>query len=301
MQLTSIDLNLLVVLDAVLDTRSVKSAATRLSLSPSAMSHALARARELLGDPILVRAGKDMVLTARAAELRPRLRELLEGVERVLATEDEVDPPALKRSFSVATTDYVELLLLAEVSREMARASPGVDVYGRRAGDSVVDELRSGACEVALGVFAGLPDDMIQERLFHDSFVCLVRRNHPVLRRRLTPARYAALEHILVSPRGGTRGAVDERLARHGLERRVARTVTSFLAAPFYVASSDHVLTIPRRVGEKLAGRLGLSTCEPPLDLPSLTVSMVWQRRHDSDPVHAWFRDRIAEVAARLD
>jgi DNA-binding transcriptional LysR family regulator len=299
-QLATIDLNLLVVLDAIIDTRSVKQAATRLALSPSATSHALARARELVGDPILVRAGKDMVLTTRAAELRPRLRDLLEGVERALIGDDEVDPATLRRSFTLATTDYVELLLLGEVSRDLAGAAPGVEMLSQRVSESVLDQLRSGACDLAAGVFTQLPDDIVKQPLFSDSFVCLLRRNHPVLRRKLTPARYAALDHILISPRGGHRGTVDEILARHGLERRVARTVSSFVAAPFMVAGSDHVLTLPRRIAAKLAGRLGLVAREPPLELPTFTVSMAWQRRYEADPIHAWLRARLADAAARL-
>lgn len=293
MQLTSLDLNLLVVLDALLETRSVKDAAGRVALSPSATSHALTRLRGQLEDPLLVRAGKEMLLTPRAARLAPRVRAALEGLERALDPEEALDPGRLERTFELAATDLVELVLIRPLSTRLARESPGVNLYCRRMSAEVTTQLRIGGCDLALGVTQGLPDDIHSEVLYRDRFVCLLRRGHPALNRRWTAERYAALEHVLVSPRGGGRGVVDALLARHGLKRRVARTVSSFMVAPHLVAETDYVLTISERIAEPIAQRLGMVPRKPPIELEGYSVVMYWHRRHEEDPVHAWLRDEL--------
>jgi DNA-binding transcriptional LysR family regulator len=301
MQLSSIDLNLLVVLDALLETRSVKLAAARVALSPSATSHALGRAREFLSDPLLVRAGKEMVLSTRARELRPRIRALLEEIDTVLRRGEALVPRELVRTFAVAGSDYAEILLLCELSRAVAASAPGVTLHCKRVTDNVVHQLRAGECELALGVFGKLPNDILTAPVLDDEFVCLLRRGHPALARPLTLRRFAALEHILISPRGGPRGIVDDVLAEHGLERRVARTVPSFLVAPHLVRETDYIITMSRRIAIAVAKPLGLVVRKPPLALPSFTITMAWQRRDDDDPAHQWIRREVMHVARRVN
>ena len=298
MQLSGIDLNLLPVLHALLETRSVKLAATRVNLSSSATSHALARLRETLGDPLLVRAGRSLTLTPRAERLRPRLRQLVEGLDAALRFEDAIDPSTLRRAFRIAANDYVELVVAPALSAEVAATAPGVDLFHEHLDDTAT-ALRSGGADLAIGVLRSLPDDVATERLLTERFVCLMREGHPASRGRLTPARFAALDHLLVAPRGQPSGIVDTRLAELGLRRRVARTLSSFVVAPFVLVDSDLVLTVAERVAQAHAAQLGLVMRRPPIELPTFGVVAAWHRRHAEDPAHVWLRERLRTAVRR--
>lgn len=295
-QLSGIDLNLLPVLHALLQTRSVKLAATRVNLSSSATSHALARLRETLGDPLLVRAGRSLTLTPRAERLQPRLRQLFEGLEAALAFEDAVDPAMLRRAFRIAANDYVELVVTPALSADVAATAPGVDLFHEHLDDPTT-ALRTGGADLAIGVLRSLPEDLQHERLLTERFVLLMRQGHPASRGRLTPARFAALDHLLVAPRGRPTGIVDTRLAELGLHRRVARTVASFVVAPYLLVDSDLVLTVAERVAKTHAASLGLVMRRPPIDLPTYELVAAWHRRHEHDPAHTWLRERLRHVA----
>jgi len=294
-QLSGIDLNLLVVLDALLDTRSVKLAARRVALSPSAASHALARLRHLLGDPILVRVGRELVPSPRAGRLRGELRSVLDGVERLLGPE-EVEPARLRRRFTIACSDYAELVVLPALSRRIAKLAPGVDLQTRPAGADPVAALRAGDCELFVGVCRVSHRDVGREPLFDDDFVCVLRRGHPALRRRWTAEAFAALEHVLVAPTGEPRGVVDLALGKRGLARRVARTCTTSSSAPRLVAGSDYVLTLSARIARELAAPLGLVLRRPPLDLPRFTIAQAWHRGLDGDRALDWLRTAVADA-----
>ena len=297
MQLSSIDLNLLVVLDALLETESVKEAAKRLALSPSATSHALGRLRDLLGDPVLVRAGRRMVRSARGERLRPRVRALTSELAGLLRQE-AFDPATCRDSFRIGSTDYAELFVVAPLSRRLQELAPGIDLRSVAEGVDRVAVLREGVVDFDVGVARDFPEDIDRIELFRDRFVVLLREGHPALGRRLTVARFAALEHVLVAPRGTPRGVVDRLLEREGRRRRVARSVARFFVAPELVAESDYALTISARVAARVAPRLGLVARRPPIALSGYTISLSWHRRNTDDPGHRWMREQIAAVAA---
>jgi len=298
-QLSSIDLNLLLVLHALLETGSVKLAAARLSLSPSATSHSLRRLRELLDDPVLVRAGRNMVLSTRAEGIRARVRRLVEEIDGVFRLE-VFDPKVQRHSFTLANSDYSELLLVAPLSRRLAVEAPGIDLYSVAEGPDRASALREGVVELDLGVVSQLPEDIQSEVLFEDRFVLLVREGHPIIDQRLTVERYAALEHLLVAPRGAPTGVVDRQLATRGLKRRVARTVARFFVAPQLLLGSDYGLTISARVADRVAANLGLVRLEPPLELPRFAISMSWHRRSSEDSAHRFLREQIMAVARAI-
>ena len=293
MQLNAIDLNLLVVLDALLRCGSVKRAAGELHLSPSATSHALARLRELLDDPVLVRAGRSMVLTPRAEGLREELASVLGRVEQLLVPQREVEPRALARAFRIAATDYVELEVLAPLSHHLRELAPGVDLHAIPQPTDIPAALRANACDLAVAVLREAPPDLRKRPLFEEHFVLLMRRGHPASRGRLTPRRYAALEHVLIAPRGEPRGIVDELLEREGLRRRVARCVSGFHVAPSLVAESDYVLTVASRVAQRYAKQLDLVIRKPPLSLPSFELAAIWHQRYEHDLEHRWLRELL--------
>lgn len=292
MHLSALDLNLLVVLHALLETQSVKLAAGRLGLSPSATSHALGRVRDALGDPILVRAGKTLVPTPRGERLRPQLARVLEDVESLFVDTTEIDPAVLRRSFRVATTDYGERVVLEPLGNNLHHCAPGVDLYAFRS-TRLETDIRDGSCDLAVGVINGAPPDVEVEDLFAERFVCLLRKDHPAAKRRLTLRRYAALDHILVAPGGTARGVADRVLAEHDLHRRVARTVASFVVAPRLVCNSDYVLTLAERMARPLAAELDLVVRDAPDPIGGFTVRMAWHRRTDADPAHHWLRNQV--------
>lgn len=299
-RLSSIDTHLLVTLDALLQEESVHGAARRIALSPSATSHALARLRELFGDPLLVRAGRRLRRTPRAEALAPRVREVVSAMEALFQPPESFTPGTLERTFELLTTDHIEFVLMRRLDTVLTAEAPRVRLHSRPIVPDAAAELRNGTVDLAYGTFRSLPDDILQEALFTDRFVTLVRAGHPVLRGPFTLKRFVELDHVLVAPRGTAVGTVDALLAERGLKRRVTRVLGSFLPAPFLVAQSDAVVTMSARLAEPLVPLLGLKVLEPPLPVQPYTLCHIWHRRNDADPAHAWFRGLTARVAASL-
>lgn len=296
MQLSAVDMNLLVVLGALLETGSVKGAASRLGLSPSATSHALSRLRDLLDDPILVRAGQRMVPSARAQELQPRLFRLLSDVVELLGSAGGFDPATARRSFRVSAVDYVDTVLLEPLSLRIDREAPGIDLFSVATGEGVA-RLRSESIDLAIGVYASLPPDIALQPLVTDHMVCVMRKGHRLSRGRLTLERWIEAPHVLTAPQGGTRAIVDTLLEQQGRRRRVARTVTTFRAAARRLVDTDFVLTMPERPARLVADELGLTIRKVPLPIEPFTISLAWHRRHDADPAHRWLRSQLADIA----
>ena len=297
MQLTAVDLNLLVALEALLDTQSVKLAAQRLALSPSATSHALGRLRELLDDPLLVRAGRSLVLTPRANRLRPMTKQLVAAAESILREEKELVPAQLARNFTVAATDYTELLVALPLGQELARVAPGTNLYSVPIRERGIPQLRSGEVDCVLGVVGDVPDDIHSMQLWEDDLVCVLRAGHPAAKGKLSLERYVGLDHVLIAPRGVPTGIVDTVLASQGLSRRVARTVSHFLVAPTLIANTNLVLTVSGVLARRWAKQHQLVVRRPPLDIRGFHVQLHWHRRHDLDAAQRWLRGQILNVA----
>ncbi|HLM46693.1 MAG TPA: LysR substrate-binding domain-containing protein, partial [Myxococcaceae bacterium] len=251
------------------------------------------------GDPLLVRAGRRLVLTPRATELAPQVRQLMEQLERILQPPSSFQPATLERTFQLLTTDHIEFVLLRRLDPLLRAQAPQVVLHSRPIGPDAVDELRAGRVDLAFGVFPELPEDIAQQELFKDRFVTLVREGHPVLKRPLTLKRFAELEHVLIAPRGTSTSRMDDLLAQHGLKRRVVRTLGTFLSAPFLVAQSDYVVTMSARIAEALVPLLGLRALEPPIPF-EYTLVQLWHRRQEADPAHAWLRQLCVRTASEL-
>jgi DNA-binding transcriptional LysR family regulator len=315
--LRGVDLNLLRALDALLTTRHVTRAAAAVGVSQSAMSHSLAKLRALLGDPLLVRGrgqGSErehdgsvrtvsLVPTDRARAIQPRLRDALAELGAILEA-PVFDPATAVRRFRVASADYIEIILLRELHARLSVEAPGVDLRFFDGGTRFVEGLAEGRYDVAV---APLPREhdvagIQARRLVDESFVCVVRRGHPLTRGKLTAERFARATHALIAPAGGEGSFADTALARLGLSRRVAVSVPHFLAAPHLVAGSDLVLTLAARVAAAFADSFGLALLDlpPELKMPDFTLSLLWHERRASDPAHAWFRRLFAEVAAAI-
>jgi DNA-binding transcriptional LysR family regulator len=297
--LAGIDLNLLVALDALLETRHVTRASQRLGLSQSATSHALSRLRELLGDPLLVRTGAALVPTPRALELEPDVRAILDSIRRTLSAAP-FDPAATVRSFSIATADYIELVMMPSLISEIARVAPGVDVVVRPPPEESAS-LASSKIDLLIGVGLPAAPSIHRRALLEDGYSCVVRAGHPVVRKGLDLDRFVELGHVFITVLGTRGGAVDEALARKRRKRRVVAMVSSFLAAPAIVAESDLVLTMPTRLALRLAPAFDLKVLEPPVPLPRYQIAMYWHERMQRDPSHTWLRRMLVEHARSLD
>jgi DNA-binding transcriptional LysR family regulator len=298
--LSSLDLNLIVALDALLTERNVTRAAKRIGLTQSAMSHALARLRALTGDALLVRSKSGMIPTARAEALAPPIRRALSEVAGALAPPPAFDPTTARDKMVIGTTDYGELVILPKLMRLLAKEAPGIDLRIRTLPEGIAQPLTEGAFDLAIAPLR-TPDEgpsIYAKRLFDERFVCVVRKGHPLDGKRLTIARYAAASHALISPREQEGGFVDDALTKLGLKRRVALMVPHFLIAPHAVATSDLVLTLAARVADALAKPLGLSVLTPPaeLGLRGFTMSAIWHERTHASPAWRWMREKIASV-----
>ncbi|MGK4007960.1 LysR family transcriptional regulator [Sorangium sp. So ce1036] len=297
LHLASIDLNLLVVFDALLAEGSVTRAAARVGLSQSAMSHALGRLRALIDDPILVRTARGMIPTPRAQELIGPIRAALAQIETTVARPARFDAATARRSFALATVDYVELILLPRLVQKLFSDAPNVDLIARPYDSEMFGSMETGKIDLAIGLFPSVPAGFYRQRLLEETYLCVVRRDHPVVRSKLTLRAYASLPHALISPRGEGGGRVDEVLAEHGLTRRVALQIPHFLVAPLIVAQTDLVLTVPARIARAFAEMEALRIMKPPVELGGFSLDQVWHERQAKDPAHAWLRGLFAEIA----
>ena len=288
-----VDLNLLRVLDALLQEESVTKAAARLGLSPPAVSQSLARLRTRVSDPLLVRAGRRMVPSPRAEELRPKVHALLDEVRAVFAAGEAFDPRTSTQDFLLHGSDYVILVLGVALDRLLGAQAPGVRLQFMPNTTDDADLVRSGAIDLAIGVYDQLHPEIRIQKLFDEELVCVVRERHPRVRKRMSLELYAALDHVQISPRGRPGGLVDSVLANKGLSRRVARRVPFFFAGLVMAAQTDYVLTLPRRLAVAQAKKFGLRVLGVPLGLGRYSVSQIWHPRRDGDGAHRWLRERI--------
>jgi len=291
------DLNLLVTLDVLLAEGSVARAAQRLRLSPSAMSRALARLRATTGDPLLVRAGRRLVLTPRALELRERVGQIVQDGEMVLRPVANVDLKRLVRMFTLRTSEgFVENFgpgLIARVSG----AAPGVRLRFVQKPDKDSAPLRDGTVDLETGVVekTTAPELRVQA-LFRDRYVGVVRKGHPLSKGKITPARYAAGRHVVVSRVGLDNPPIDEALATLGLERKIVTIVGGFSTALGLARASDLIASVPERHTGNL--RAGMQSFPLPFSTPPFTVSLLWHPRLDADPAHRWLRGCVRDVCA---
>lgn len=293
------DLNLLVTLDVLLAEGNVTRAARRLRLSPSAMSRALARLRETTGDPLLVRAGRGLVATPRAAELRERVGQLVQEAEAVLRPAEKLDLKQLVRTFTLRTSEgFVENFGPALIAR-IGEEAPGVRLFFVQKPNKDSAPLRDGTVDLETGVVekTTAPELRVQA-LFRDRHVGVVRKGHPLSKGKVTPARYAKGRHIIVSRQGLEKGPVDEALMALGLEREIVTIVDGFSTALALARASDLIASVPERHTGIL--RAEMHSFPLPVATPEFTISLLWHPRMDADPAHRWLRGHVKDVCAAI-
>jgi DNA-binding transcriptional LysR family regulator len=294
--LRRVDLNLLVALDALLDERSVTRAAARLHMSQPAASRALGRLRALFADALLVDGPGGYLLSARAEELRPALRQILAGIGTMLET-NAFDPAAATGSVRLLMTDLEAAVLTPHLLSRLAAEAPGLDLDILPPGPAPLEALENDAADAVVGVIDEASAGIRRRKLLDDRLVTFMRRGHPAAGQELTLERYLAFDHVAVSITGRGPSAVDERLAAMGHVRRVRVRVPNFFAAAEIAASSDLVMTLPASLARTAMGAQRFVTRPPPIGPSHFALSLVWHARHQDAPRHIWLRRLVVAAA----
>jgi DNA-binding transcriptional LysR family regulator len=293
-----VDLNLLHVLFTVLETRSATRAAQRLHVTQSAVSNALRRAREVFGDPLLLRKPHGLEPTPRAATLEPALRAWLEGARRLIEDAPAFEAETSERTFRVACSDAVSVALLEPILRLLRRRAPRSKLRLVTLDRLIAEDgLERGEVDLLIGIPPVMPDGYQAELVYRDPFACLVRRGHRRVGKRLGLATYAALPHVDLALFDAVDETVDRALAQRGLSRRVAVALPHFSAIPLAVVGSDCVATLSSRLAHAFAARYPLRVVAPPIRLEPIEIRQVWHRRSDGDRAVTFLRDLVREAA----
>jgi DNA-binding transcriptional LysR family regulator len=304
--LRSVDLNLLVAFDALVAERNVTRAAGRIGLSQPAMSKALNRLRYLFDDPLFVRRDRAMEPTTRAIELAGPIRGALADISRTLTLPTAFDPATARATLKIATVDLYHTKLLPSLVRHLRRHAPGIDLQVRANDCSCLHEqLAAGDVDLAFAPLGTKTKELHAEPLWNDRLVTLVGEDNP-LRDPVTIEAYAAAAHLVdaghvqVSPDGTGTSVVDAILAARGLRRRIALVLPSSAGVPFVVAATDLIATLPSRIVKGLAPVPHVRLVTPPLPDIEVSPHMFWHRRAHADPLQAWLRAAIREIAAGI-
>ncbi|MDH4983255.1 LysR family transcriptional regulator [Hyphomicrobium sp. D-2] len=298
--LARVDLNLLVALDALLAERSVTKAAARIGIGQSAMSHNLARLRDLFGDELLTRGPKGMQPTPRALALADPVRIALAQIETLVSRDETFNPATAERVFRIGLPDSVEVLVGPALLTYVCAHAPGIRFrFYAAEGQGLLDHLDADRLDLGIGVgaFAGGQAHHKRRVLATDSYLVLFNAQKIDIEPPISLEDYVRLPHVLTSLRLGERGVVDEVLEQMGLKRHVALVTPRFVAVPFLVAGSPVLTTMHARLAIYFADQLGLSLSPPPIELPKLTTSLLWHASYDRDPAHAWLRETIMRVS----
>jgi DNA-binding transcriptional LysR family regulator len=300
MQLSRIDLNLFTIFDAIYRDGGITPASKRLHLSQPAVSHALARLRELLDDPLFERRGHDMVPTPLARSIAAGIASSLGGLEQLLKRSGRFDPATSNRSFTVAMREVNELPFLPALIERLGREAPHVDVAVVRIDRRDLEEdLQSGEIDVALDVGLPLSHDVRRELVTSEALAVLARKDHPSVRNELAADVYLAMEHVLVTGRRRGGGYEDIALGRLGMSRRIRVRCQHYAAACEIVARSDLLATMPRGQAEIGSRESGNQLLPFPVSIPPLEMFLYWHANVDEDPGSQWLRRIVLELLRR--
>jgi DNA-binding transcriptional LysR family regulator len=294
--IASIDLNLLVAFEALLEERSVTRAAARVGLSQPAMSIALGRLRGVFRDPLFHRTGRGMIPTALALRLGAPVRGGLAQLRSALAGPPAFRPTTSTRSFRLGMIDYAEMVLLGPLLHRVQASAPGVQLFVRRLEHIFIapeEDLRAGTFDAAIGFFpdaSGLDSATHAQDLFQEVNVCIARKGNPLLRRPMTAQQFASAAQLGVFYRSETHGLIDNVLAGQGLRRRLVATTPHFLTVPHLVAESDVIAVVPAGLARRFRKLLPLEVRRTPVALPPLHMRLLWHDHTQDDPAQQWLR-----------
>ena len=295
--LRNIDLNLLVVLDALLTEKHVTRTGARLHLSQPAISHSLSKLRVLLDDPILIRQGSEVVLSALAQNLQAPLKESLSQIEILLGKSIDFVPANSHRTFRLAMSDYGAAIVLPKLLRQLRAQAPNTTlVVTQDSRHGMFEQIAQGKIDLALGVFPHLTADISSEVLFEETFSCLLDRSTLPASGQLDLDNYLLRPHISVSVDGCTNGEIDRLLRAEGLQRRIAVSVPHWRTAPSMISNTDLILTVATRTLDNAPLDDDLVSLSPPLPIPPFPFVQIWHNRFGEDPAHIWLREQVRQV-----
>ncbi|GLX88780.1 LysR family transcriptional regulator [Pseudomonas fragi] len=295
--LRNIDLNLLVVLDALLTEKHVTRTGARLHLSQPAISHSLSKLRVLLDDPILIRQGSEVVLSALAQNLQAPLKEILSQIEILLGKSIDFVPANSHRTFRLAMSDYGAAIVLPKLLRQLRVEAPNTTlVVTQDSRHGMFEQIAQGKIDLALGVFPHLTADISSEVLFEETFSCLLDRSTLPASGQLDLDNYLLRPHISVSVDGCTHGEIDRLLRAEGLQRRIAVSVPHWRTAPSMISNTDLILTVATRTLDNAPLDDDLVSLSPPLPIPPFPFVQIWHNRFGEDPAHIWLREQVRQV-----
>jgi DNA-binding transcriptional LysR family regulator len=303
MNISQIDLNLLVVFQALSAERNTVRAGEALGLSQPAVSHALGRLRVVLGDRLFVRGARGLIPTPRALELEPAVKKILAEAEQVLLRPPPFDPRTSRKTIRIATTEYFEQVVFPALFAELGRRAPFVSVISRSTlGKLPKGELEAGDLDLAIaGFFKNVPERFFQQKMFDDDFVAVARAGLIPGKSAISLERYAKCRHILISPQGDMQSKARELLEKNGHEIHYALGTASFLSPARILAASDLLLTCPRKLANSYRGSSPLEIRELSFKIPAISLVQVWHERNQDDPAHRWFRELLREICSKLD
>jgi DNA-binding transcriptional LysR family regulator len=294
------DLNLLKAFDALMRERNVTRAGDKIGMTQPAMSQALARLRLEFNDELFVRTSRGMEPTFRAHEIFVEVSAALDHIQSALTKREIFSPQTTKRTFVAGVAEYAEIALVEGIVESFIRSAPDADVRLVPTSKSdFVAQLEAQDIDVAIGHLKELPTHIDSGALYTEKLVAVARKDHPKLshQRLLELPEYLAMTHILVSPTGEKRGAVDKELESRGLKRRIGLVVATFLALPLALRKSDYIASVPERTGKRLASLTDVQVVDLPFS-HIVEVDMVWHKRESNDVAQKWFRSKLMEVAS---
>ena len=311
MNISRVDLNLLVYLDVLLRECNVTRAAEELGISQPAMSNSLRRLRDLFGDPILVRTSDGMTPTDRALELQPMVRKVLSAAEQAILPKTEFNPMESSRIFRIMASDYTESTLLPVLLRELRKQAPNIRLDIMTPSDVSFHDVERGKVDMVINRFDSLPQSFHQVHLWDDSFSCVMSSNNPV-KDNWNLQSYLSSKHIWVSKTGMGVGVgmtpddvqrlgwVDEALSKQGVKRDISLFTRHYQVALLLAEQDDLIVTIPSMSAESIAGSDRVVILEPPFEIERMRLKMVWSPLLQHDPGHKWLRQLIKSVSVEL-
>jgi len=293
-----LDLNLLPVVLAIHEQRSVSRAALKLGISQPAVSVALNKLRVALGDPLFVRTAHGMEPTPRALALIDPTKDILRRVSTEFLSSAAFDPALTTRTFTFALSDIGEMVFLPKLLERLHREAPGSSVSSVTLPPAeIAVALESGEIDLAIGYFPDLKNrNFFQQRLFSHSFICLLNAAHPIKRRRISMDQFLGLGHAVVRAEGRSQELFEQLLEKNRIKRRIVLSTPHFMSIPFIIASSELIVTVPLAVGESFARIADIKLVEPPLEIPPFDLKQHWHRKYNKEGASVWLRSMIAEL-----
>lgn len=297
MQLKDIDLNLLLVFHELLIEKRVSKVAQKLGMTQPGISNALKRLRILLGDELFLRTARGMEPTPYAASLAISIGQSLEVIRSTLNQKPNFDPETNEHRFMVRMTDIGEIYLLPRLMDHLAKQSPNITISTvRDVGLNLQEQMELGQIDLAIGLLPHLKTGFFQRKLFHQRYVCMFRKGHPLDGDAMSLAKFKNAEHVVVVSEGTGHLQVDETIERQGIKRNVKLMVPHFVALGHILSATDLIATVPEKYAKECIEPFGLKYVKHPVQLPEIDINIFWHAKFNKDPANQWLRNQFVEI-----